>query len=52
MGAVMIAAKQLFPHTLHGMIITILSGGVTYLVVLLFIFKVNIIGEARTLINK
>lgn len=52
MGAIIVTTKQLFPHTLHGMILTILSGGVTYLVVLLFVFKIDIIREARTLINK
>jgi O-antigen/teichoic acid export membrane protein len=52
MGAIMIALKQLFPHTMYGIIITSIAGALTYLAVLLFAFKVDIIKEARGLIHK
>ena len=52
MAGVMILVKQLFPHTLHGIILTTLSGFATYMMVLLFVFKVNIMNEAMQLIKK
>lgn len=52
MAFIMVLVKQLFPHTIHGMILTSVAGAGTYLSVLLFIFKVDIIKEARGLINK
>lgn len=52
MGIVMFFVKQIYIHTFHGMVLTTLTGIVTYLFVLFFIFKVNIIKEARLLISK
>lgn len=52
MGVMMFFVKQIYFHTFHGMILTTLSGIITYLFVLFFVFKVNIIKEARRLINK
>jgi len=52
MAVVMILVKQIFPHTLMGIILTTLSGATTYLTVLLFVFKINIMNEAMLLIKK
>lgn len=52
MGAIMVLVKQIFPHTLYGMILTGISGGATYLLVLMFIFKINIMNEAVQLFKK
>lgn len=52
MGLVMIVMKTLFNHTLFGLIITSSAGAFTYLAVLLFVFKVDIMKEARGLIQK
>lgn len=52
MGVIMLLIKQIYIHTLYGMILTALSGVATYLFVLYFIFKVNIIKEATSLIKK
>jgi hypothetical protein len=52
MGIVMMMVKQLFPHTFYGMILTGISGASTYLIVLLFIFKINIMNEAVQLFKK
>jgi len=52
MAVVMLLVKQLFPHTVQGIILTTLSGAATYLTVLLFVFKINIINEAMLLIKK
>lgn len=52
MAIIMIFTKQLFPHTLHGMALTAISGALTYLFVLFFLFKVNIINEALLLFKK
>lgn len=52
MGVMMFFVKQIYFHTIHGMILTTLSGIITYLFVLFFVFKVNIIKEAHGLINK
>ncbi len=52
MGVVMFFVKQIYIHTLHGMILTTLLGTTTYLFVLFFVFKVNIIKEATSLVSK
>ncbi|MFH0773502.1 MAG: oligosaccharide flippase family protein [bacterium] len=52
MGFVMMFVKQIFPHTLYGMALTGISGALTYLIVLLFIFKINIMREAIQLFKK
>lgn len=52
MGIVMVLVKQLFPHTLFGMILTGFSGACTYLIVLLYVFKINIMNEAVQLFKK
>jgi len=52
MGLVMLLVKQLYPHTIYSLILTTFAGATTYLVVLLFVFKINIIKEARQLFVK
>jgi len=52
MGIVMFFVKQIYFHTFQGVILTSLSGAVTYLFVLFFVFKVNIIKEATSLVGK
>lgn len=52
MAIAMLLVKQLFPHTLLGITLTGLSGGITYLLVLLFIFKINIMNELIVLFKK
>lgn len=52
MGIVMFFVKQVYFHTFHGMILTTLSGAATYLFVLFFVFKVNIIKEATILVRR
>lgn len=52
MGIVMFFVKPIFFHTFYGMMFTTLSGIATYLSVLYFVFKVNIIKEATSLIKK
>lgn len=49
MALVMVLVKQIFPHTLYGMALTGLFGASTYLIVLLFVFKINIMKEAMQL---
>ena len=52
MGIVMILIRQFFHHSIIGLLITSISGAVTYLFVLLFVFKINIINEAMNLFKK
>ncbi len=52
MGLVMVIVKQIAPHTLQGLILTSLSGASTYLIVLLFVFKINIMNEAAQLFKR
>jgi len=52
MGVVMMLVKQIFPHTLLGIMLTGISGASTYLFILLFVFKINIIDEAAQLFKK
>ena len=52
MGLVMVIAKQISPHTFPGLILTSLSGASTYLIVLLFVFKINIMNEAAQLFKR
>ena len=52
MGAVMLLVKLIFPHTLYGMALTGILGAATYLIVLLFVFKIHIIKEAAQLFKK
>ncbi len=52
MGVVILIVKQIFPHTLHGLILSSVTGASTYLLVLLFVFKINIMNELRQLIRR
>lgn len=52
MGVMMLIVKQIFPHTLYGMVFTGFAGAFTYLSVLLFVFKINIMKEGTQLFKK
>ncbi len=52
MGAVMMFTRQFYIHTLLGMVLTGASGACTYLFVLFFVFKINIMKEAMGLFKK